>query len=123
MMSTIAVLLIISGFLLILVGVVILAWGAVQLWRQMGVRARAGARSAGRARRQSGRPDQVDRGHHQDPAMAAGGAGRRSAALAWFPSRQAKFVLRFVWELVNLSSQFYGIEGAERLYWRSSRLA
>jgi hypothetical protein len=43
MMSTIAILLIISGFLLILVGVVILALGAVQLWRQMGVRARAGA--------------------------------------------------------------------------------
>jgi len=45
-MSTIAILLIISGFLLILVGVVILALGAVQLWRQMGVRARAAAPAA-----------------------------------------------------------------------------
>ena len=45
-MSTIAILLIISGFLLILVGVVILALGAVQLWRQMGVRAGAAAPAA-----------------------------------------------------------------------------
>ena len=42
-MSTIGIVLIISGFLLILVGVVILALGAVQLWRQMGVRAKTGA--------------------------------------------------------------------------------
>ena len=42
-MSWVGIILIISGLLLILIGIFILALGTVQLLRQMGVRARAGA--------------------------------------------------------------------------------
>jgi hypothetical protein len=42
-MSWVGILLILSGLLLNLIGIFILALGAIQLLRQMGVRARAGA--------------------------------------------------------------------------------